>query len=302
MNKATRVIAVDWGSSNRRAYLIDRDGALLERREDGVGVLTGQAGDYAASLRALLGDWLEPAVPVWLSGMIGSRNGWQEVPYAPAPVALAELAHFAQQLPALPGSGALRILPGVCQRAPVGPADVMRGEETQLIGAWQLTGQDGWYVLPGTHSKWVRLEAGRIASFHTFMTGELFARLREKGALASVAATLSDDADAFLAGIDAVRHSPLAAALFSIRAGALLGEHPADTAASRLSGLLIGTEWHGAQQFGGLAERHVFLVGSPTLARWYRMAANAFGVDATVLDPDACYVRAIASLAGAQSQ
>jgi 2-dehydro-3-deoxygalactonokinase len=286
------VIGVDWGSSNRRAYLLAADGSLIARREDAAGVLSQRPADFAASLLDFIGDWRrDTGAQTWLSGMIGGRDGWLEVPYLQAPLALADIRAGALACPGL--QPAVRILPGICQRPPPGPADVMRGEETQLLGAWSLAGRDGWYVLPGTHSKWVRLESGRVLRFHTFMTGELFARLREKGALASVAGGEADDEAAFAAGVALARGTPLAAALFGIRAGALLGSHPQAQAASRLSGLLISAEWEAAGRLGCLDQGTPTLIGEPRLAAWYALAGREYGIQTRGLEADACYRRAL---------
>jgi 2-dehydro-3-deoxygalactonokinase len=292
---ADHVIGVDWGSSNRRAYLVSAQGRLLGRREDAAGVLSAGPLDHRASLMEFVGDWWRDCgASIWLSGMIGGRDGWREIPYLQAPLALDELCGRAGMVSE---GGAkqpvINILPGVCQKPPTGPADVMRGEETQLLGAWSRTGRSAWYVLPGTHSKWVRIEDGRIRRFHTFMTGELYARLREKGALASLTAGNVDCDAGFNAGLLRARETPLPAALFGIRAGALLGEFEPAQAASRLSGSLIGSEWETARQLGCLDGGSVFLLGAAGVVRWYQQAAQHYGVEAQVLDADDCYVQAL---------
>ncbi|QNM97660.1 2-dehydro-3-deoxygalactonokinase [Chitinimonas koreensis] len=288
-----QVIGIDWGSSNRRAYRVARDGTLLEKREDGQGVLTAAQQDFAASLHGWIGDWLAAGpAEVWLSGMIGSRSGWREAPYLPAPAALDALAAAA-----LPLGDGQRIVPGICQRPPQGPADVMRGEETQLLGAWRQARRDGWYLLPGTHSKWVQLEGGRVLRFRSFMTGELYAQLRAHGALAACAQGPDDHDAAFDAGLLQGMEEPILSALFSIRAGLLLDVWPAAEGASRLSGLLIGAEWAAARRLGALGAGPLHLVGSPALAARHRRAADALGIETVVLDPDSCYRHALAALA-----
>ncbi len=295
MTGLCRAIGVDWGSTNRRAYLVCHDGGILERREDGAGVLSAPAEDYYTSLMRLVGDWWrDTGAAIWLSGMIGGRDGWREIPYLPVPLDLQELGRSGRSIaPAGTGTPTIRIIPGLSQRAPDGPADVMRGEETQLLGAWSLGGRDGWYVLPGTHSKWVRLERGRVVRFHTFMTGELFARLREKGALASITAAAPEDPAGFAAGVLDARQAALPLALFGIRAGVLLGEHPQAQASSRLSGMLIGAELDAAQRLGCLEQGSVFLIGAPAMLRWYELALHQHGMQAQLLDADACYLQAL---------
>ena len=301
MTTDSRCIGVDWGSSNRRACLLASDGRELGRREDAEGVLSVAPSDYFASLMNLVGDWWrESRGTIWLSGMVGSRNGWQEVPYLPAPVALDDIARQAVALREAQEPRIL-ILPGVSQQLPGEPPDVMRGEETQLLGAWDLGARDGWHVLPGTHSKWVRIEQGRIVRFHTFMTGELFARLREKGALASVASGEADDEAGFIDGLQLAQTAPLAAALFGIRAGVLLDTYPQAQAASRLSGILIGAEWKAAEQLGGFSEGRVTLIGADGLTHWYALAAAQHGIGTQTLSAETCHSRAtLRCLRGAQ--
>ena len=292
---SAHIIGVDWGSSNRRAYLSTADGNLVARREDACGVLSNRPADYRASLLGLVGDWRQQTgAAIWLSGMVGGRDGWQEVPYLPLPVALDRISRAAASI-----SGAdaaeppVRIVPGLCQTPPAGPADVMRGEETQLLGAWSLSNCNGWYVLPGTHSKWVRIENGTVVRFHTFMTGELYARLREKGALASIAQGEAEDQTAFVSAVATARGETLSASLFGIRAATLLGVRPQAQASSTLSGLLIGAEWEGARRLGCLEQGSVTLIGAPGLTAWYRLAARQYGVEAQSLDAETCYLQAL---------
>ena len=292
---SAHIIGVDWGSSNRRAYLAAADGGLVARREDACGVLSNRPADYRASLLELVGDWQrQTGAAIWLSGMVGARDGWQEVPYLPVPAALDRIGREAGRLVTSDEAGPpIRIVPGLCQIPPAGPADVMRGEETQLLGAWRLTQHNGWYVLPGTHSKWARIENGAVVRFHTFMTGELYARLREKGALASIAQGEADDAAAFVSGVVAARATTLPTSLFAIRAATLLGLRPQAQASSNLSGLLIGAEWEGARQLGCLEQGPVTLIGAPRLAAWYRLAAAQYGVATHSLDAELCYLQAL---------
>lgn len=290
-------IGVDWGSSNRRAYLLDGAGMLLDKREDGQGALSLARAEFAASLHEWLHDWLAlPGRRVWLTGMVGSRQGWQEAPYLAAPAALAGLA--GAPVP-LTGEMACRIMPGVSQQSPAGQADVMRGEETQLLGAWSMDRRDGWYVLPGTHSKWVRVEGGAIRQFRTFLTGELFAQLRSSGSLAAMMAGEATLGPAFDAGLRRGYRNALLAELFSVRAGVLLGEWDAADAPSLLSGLLIGSEWAAAGAAGSVHDKPLGIIASPALAQRYAHAARLFEIPVTVLAPDDCYVAALRQFAGA---
>jgi 2-dehydro-3-deoxygalactonokinase len=285
------VIGVDWGSTNRRAYLVGENGAVLEQREDGLGVFGG-GGDFASSLRGLIGDWRDThGARVFLSGMIGSRNGWQEVQYLETPISLDRLAQFCVPLNA---DGEVHIVPGVCQRA---PSDVMRGEETQLFGAFKLAGSEGWHILPGTHSKWILLLSGKIHKFQSFLTGEMYALLRKNGALAAVANQPADDDVAFVEAVCEANERGAFQTLFSVRAGVLLNAFPSHQASSRLSGLLIGAEWAAAQALGVSKDIPIHIIAAAPLAARYSLAASTLGFRVVRHDPDASYVRAIEELA-----
>lgn len=230
-------------------------------------------------------------VPVVMSGMVGSAGGWREVPYLSTGVALAELPRHLARVddPALAGRFCA-IVPGYCQRD--GAIDVMRGEETQLLGAVAHGRCDGWVVLPGTHSKWVLLQGGRIARFSTFMTGELFAALGAAGTLAPLFKEGVDDDAAFAAGVlDARNRAPLSNALFGVRARVVAGAMPAAQARDFASGLLIGAEFVAARDHR--VEGALALLGSPALLARYARAAALFGIAVDTLDADALYVAAL---------
>ena len=290
------LLGIDWGTSNRRAYLVGPDGACLQRHEDGQGMLA-VGGDFAGSLAALRSSMgVDAAVPLVMAGMVGSSSGWQEVPYLDIAVPLAGLAAHLAPVSGHPGCF---IVPGYCVRD--GAVDVMRGEETQLLGAVQQGVRDGWMVLPGTHSKWVYLRDGAVAQLATYMTGELFAMLASGGTLAAVMAEGDDDAAAFEAGMqEARRGAPLSNALFGVRARVVSKAMPAAQARSFVSGLLIGTEFVAAQsqvaadaaQTGTLAGT-MTIIGSPALGERYAGAARHFGMQARVLDPDQVFLSAL---------
>lgn len=291
------ILGVDWGTSNRRAYLIDQQGHCLAEYEDDQGMLAvGSRERFGASLDALRSAMgIAASVPVIMSGMVGSASGWQEVNYLDASVPLTELpAHLAAVLES-PWSANSHIVPGYAYRHGAS-VDVMRGEETQLLGAVALGQRDGWLVLPGTHSKWVLLEDGAIASFATYMTGELFAMLSKGGTLSSMMGgerTDAAEAAGFAAGLDQARHGePLSNSLFRVRAGVVSRSAPADQAAAFVSGLLIGAEFAAAA--GSLpAGGTVTVIGSPALAKRYAAAAQHFGLQCQVLDPHRVYCTAI---------
>jgi 2-dehydro-3-deoxygalactonokinase len=281
-----QLLGIDWGTSNRRAYLLERGGRCLAQHQDGQGMLA-VGKDFAGSLAALRRQMdIAPDVPTIMSGMVGSASGWQEVPYLDTSVALADLpAHLAPVQDA-PGSF---IVPGYCQRHD--GVDVMRGEETQLLGALALGLTDGWLVLPGTHSKWVFLRNGKVDQLATYMTGELFAMLAAGGTLSALMGPGEDHPPAFTAGMDeAQRGKPLSHSLFGARARVVAREMPASHARSFVSGLLIGTEFEAARRQAGTA---ISIIASAALSERYALAAAHFGMVALVLDPDQVYQAAL---------
>jgi 2-dehydro-3-deoxygalactonokinase len=286
------LLGIDWGTSNRRAYLVDAAGHCLARHSDDQGMLAAR-GRFAESLTTLLETMdVAPATPVIMSGMVGSAQGWREVAYLDPALPLSDLPRQLVSLEVAGRTGLNAIVPGYCQRGE--HVDVMRGEETQLLGALALGHDDGWVVLPGTHSKWVRLQGGRILCWSTYMTGELFALLSRDGTLAPLlgAADARDDDEAFAQGLELARRaSPLSHALFEVRARVVSGALDPLRARSLASGLLIGTEFvanPAAETGAGLT-----LIGSAALAGRYGVAARHFGRGVTVLDPDRVYCAAL---------
>jgi 2-dehydro-3-deoxygalactonokinase len=287
-----RLLGIDWGSSNRRAYLVDAGGSCLAAHADDQGMLAARP-DFAGSFAALLARMeVDPGVPVVASGMVGSAQGWREVPYLDVDVPLDALPDHAVRVDDPRAGRPCLIVPGYVQRGD--QVDVMRGEETQLLGAVALGRRDGWFVLPGTHSKWVRLEDGVIRRIATFMTGELFATLSAHGTLAPLMAEGGDDDAAFVAGLDAARRgAPLSNALFGVRARVVSGAMPAAQTRSFVSGLLVGTEFVGAAGLAGGAVPPT-CIGSSQLRGRYARAASHFGMTLAGLDPDRVYCAALA--------
>jgi len=288
-------IAVDWGTSNLRAWAMGEGGqALAEAASDqGMGKL--QRGDFEPALLRLIGHWLMSGpVPVFACGMVGSRQGWCEAPYRTVPCAPLD-AGAAVAAPTLAPGLSVRIAPGLKQTT---PADVMRGEETQIAGALSLMpGYDGVLCLPGTHSKWAQISAGEVVSFQTFMTGEMFALLSETSVLRhGVQGDGWDDAAFDSAVADALsRPERLAARLFSLRAEGLIANLAPAAARARLSGLLIGAELAAARPYW-LGQR-VTLVGASALSAVYGRALKAQGIDATSLSVTDCTLAGLCSLA-----
>ena len=273
------MIALDWGTSNLRASLLDAGGAVIDTRSAAAGVMAVPERRFDAALLALCGDWLAAhrGCACIASGMIGSRQGWAEAPYLECPAAPQQAA---DELTALAfGDGhRLHIVPGLRCVGRDGQTDVMRGEETQLWGADLAAGT--CCVLPGTHSKWAWLGAGdRIESFQTWMTGELYAVLTQHsilGRLMQLGAPF--DGAAFDDGVrlGLRHHAELPHALFAARTAGLMGQRRADALPDFLSGLLIGAEIAGAQRAVDTAR--VTLLGDGALCERYARALEGAGV------------------------
>ncbi|WP_084175141.1 dihydrodipicolinate synthase family protein [Afifella pfennigii] len=290
-------IGVDWGTTNLRAWAMDAKGRVLAQSASAEGLLNVRDRDFAGALARACGDWAErwPGVPVLLCGMVGSRQGWAEAVYLAGDVGPDELARATT---AVPGA---RIVPGVASESWAGQPDVMRGEETQIVGALELgAGADAVVCLPGTHSKWVELRGGKIGACTTFLTGELFSRLCADSVLtgliaAEAGATSEARAAAFQAGLDMAGTAALHHLIFSLRARALTGAGSGATAAE-LSGLLIGAEL--AEALPKLAGRSVTLVAAPDAAEHYASALSRHGIKASIIDIGAACRAGLLAIAG----
>jgi 2-dehydro-3-deoxygalactonokinase len=290
--RSARLIAVDWGTTSARAYRLDADGMLLDAREAPLGVQQVREG-FAQALASLLGDWIAESVPRIACGMIGSRQGWIEAPYVDCPATTPALVKGLVQSP----DGALVIVPGLADCDDEGIPDVMRGEETQIVGAVDPDAALTLAVLPGTHSKWAIVRGGTIETFVTFMTGEVYAALRDHTILGRMANAPAHPfaAAAFANGVHralAQRGSAdsLLHRLFSARTLALRADLAPQDTADYLSGLLIGTEIVAGCAWArghGVAPSSVLLLGSRALCERYSAALGAAGVDAETGSDDA---------------
>lgn len=290
--ESAALLALDWGSSGLRAFLIDAQGLTLATRSSaqGASVMNGRPEAYLAALQQIAGDWLlaSPGLPLLACGMVGAKHGWREAPYADCPADEAALA--AQTVTVDANGRSLRIVPGLLHQPAGLPPDVMRGEETQLLGALQLYPQlaeAACVVMPGTHSKWAELREAKVRGFVSQMTGELYALLRQHSVLGRLmpeasAAADAVDASAFLKGVQAAReHGELGLAhqLFAVRTLGLMEQLPTAGLADYMSGLLIGHElraglaWRAAH---GLSQAPLVLIGEPTLCARYEQGLSAF--------------------------
>ena len=286
-------IAADWGTSNLRVWAMGPDGILAEAGSDeGMGKLAPD--QFEAALLRLIDPWLGPGqTTVIACGMVGARQGWTEAVYRQVPcmpVARDALTVAPVTDPRL----RVLIAPGLSQAS---PADVMRGEETQIAGALALhPAYDGVLCLPGTHAKWAQISAGEVVSFQTFMTGELFDLIARQSVLRHGLQGEGRDDAAFDAAVsDALsRPEKIGARLFALRAEGLLNGLPPASARARLSGLLIGMELAAARPYW--LGQPVALIGSPGLSGAYARALAAQGVTARILDGSACTLAGLASL------
>ncbi len=285
------IIGIDWGSTGFRAYRFGAGGTVVETRSSVRGIKTVDIGNdreaaFAGVLTAELGDWLAGGPRVVLSGMITSRNGWVETPYIHVPAREADLATGVLEREL--GPARLHFLPGVAVTRPV--ADVMRGEEVQVFGT-DLGTRPSLVVLPGTHSKWAHIADGRIESFATIITGELFDLLRNKSLIGGVAEGDEFNEIAFLSGVDEALDDDadsggLVRRLFGARASVLVGGRPAVDVSAYLSGLLIGNEIHEADRMFGAVDRAV-IIGSEFLTLRYNLALKRAGIITTTGPIDA---------------
>lgn len=249
-----------------------------------------QAGEHEPYLAERLAAWraAHGAIPIIASGMVGARQGWLEAPYVACPAGAAEIAAAAVIAPA-PVLGGVHILPGVSYVDAKGAPDVMRGEETQILGALAACGEDGLFVLPGTHSKWARVEAGRIVAFSTYMTGEVFAVLKTHSVLGRMmdGAGRGAEGAGFDRGVEAARGlehpGDLLHAAFMARTRGLFGEMEGADLAEYLSGLLIGAEILS----GALGRMKAVVIATSALTLRYTAAGERLGVELTPA-PDNC--------------
>jgi 2-dehydro-3-deoxygalactonokinase len=288
-------IAVDWGTTNLRAYAMGPEGIRAEATsEDGMGRL-GLEGFEPALIR-LIEPWLGPGVTSVLAcGMVGSRQGWSEAPYRATPCTPLDAGQMVDVRVRDPRI-TVQIVPGLKQMK---PADVMRGEETQIAGALALDPAfDGAMCLPGTHSKWVQISAGEVVSFQTYLTGEMFSLLSTQSVLRHGMAATGWDEDAFDQGVanGMARPERLAAHLFRLRAEGLIADLGPDAARAQLSGLLIGAELAAARPYW-LGAR-VALVGSAALTALYARALAAMGAPTQTLAAKDCTIAGLARAAG----
>jgi len=303
MRDQPALVAVDWGTTSFRAYLAAADGAILDQVTNAKGILAVSGGRFADVLSEAALPWIKShgKLPILMSGMIGSRQGWVEAPYVRCPADLKAITARLSKID-VDDLGPVALVPGLEARAADGSPDVLRGEETQVIGALATLGlRDGVFVLPGTHSKWITVKAGAITGFKTYMTGEVFAALKGHTILGRLMTPKGGNGAGLAKGLAAgsVAGSPgeLLNRLFAVRTLGLFGEVPPPELSDYLSGLLIGAEL--AAGASGLKGGFTIVAGSD-LSERYAKGAQLLGLKAAAAPAD-CVVTghlAIARTAG----
>lgn len=268
------MIAIDWGTSSLRCYRLDAQGSILQSRSSNDGILNLGPGEFPQALERLIAGWDD--APIVMSGMVGSRQGWVEVPYVQCPAGFAEIAAGLVEVGWADREG--WIVPGLSCSGSDGVPDVMRGEETQILGC----GVEGTICLPGTHSKWAEVKDGRIERFSTAMTGEVYAVLKQHSILGRMMGEGTADGGAFAEGVGRSGHAGgLLHHLFGVRTRALMGELDAAACASYLSGILIGHELRSRDA------KPFHLLGAAELTALYQQAATLLGIETRTLNPTA---------------
>ncbi len=288
MDHHAAYIAIDWGTTNRRVHVMAADGAVLQTAQDSHGVLATARDGYPAEIATIRATY--GALPVLAAGMIGSNRGWHDVAYVAAPAGVDEIAAGVLQL-----ADAITIVPGVSS-CDMGCADVMRGEEVQVMGAIVagMAPHDALFCQPGTHTKWIATGHQKINRFTTAMTGELFGLLRGHGTLSGMIDGAVTDGRVFREGLArGAGRCDLMAALFQVRASVLLGTLAAEDAASMLSGILIGSDVGSREDIVG---RDVYLLSTGAMAPLYATAIARSGGVPILLDSDAAFVAGIHAL------
>lgn len=275
-------VALDWGTTNLRGWAMSDAGLVLAEAtsDKGMGKLTPDA--FEDALLDMAGDWITGPIMAIACGMVGARQGWTEAQYAQVPCDVIPDS-FTRAPTRTPGLSVF-IIPGISQSS---PADVMRGEETQIAGFLALNpGWDGVLCLPGTHTKWCHISAGEVVSFQTFMTGDMFAALSAHTVLRHSIADTGWDEGAFAEALDDALSRPekMAARLFSLRAEGLLHGMSNETARARLSGTLIGAELAAAKPYW--LGQNIGIIGAGKVADLYALALESQGAHARIADND----------------
>ncbi|WP_111977178.1 2-dehydro-3-deoxygalactonokinase [Algibacillus agarilyticus] len=292
-NIATDLLIIDWGTTNFRAFAMDESGTVIDKKEQPMGLLQVEDGNFAAALESVLTGWIHnyQTTPVYMAGMVGSQMGWVNVDYTSTPVGEDSLANNVHSFE-LPWGAKATIIPGVSHQIDTGAFDVMRGEEVQLFGLSKVVKQDTLAViLPGTHSKHATFSHGKMTAFSSFMTGELFSVISKHTILGKGLPEQLDSPYAFLKGVKEGKiTNKLTSTLFATRTHRLFNNIAETAVLDYLSGLLIGNE------LKSLTQDHVYLVGGTSLCERYKAACEALNISSTYLNGDECFLAGMTDL------
>ena len=281
---AARFIALDWGTTSFRAYLADSDGRALDSVAAAEGILAVADGRFEEALERHIGAW-DTSLPVMAAGMITSRQGWIELPYLPCPASAADLAR-ALHVHATASGRRIAFATGLSYRAPDGMPEVMRSEEVQVFGA---LGQGvSQFVTPGTHSKWIVTEGDRLMRYATYVTGEVYAALKDHTILGRLMTPGPEDEAAFTRGVTAAFDDPAGFLhrIFAARSLGLFGELAPESIASFLSGQVIGSEVAHAIR-DNPRDAEYMVLASPGIGQRYVKAIELAGLKVRYGDPHA---------------
>ena len=295
-----KFIAVDWGSSSFRAWRLDEQGHVVDCVNNERGVFNHAPEErFEDTFEQACGAWLkqDPDLPVFMAGMVGSRNGWKEADYLPCPANADDFKGKLCKVRSLQGIE-LNIIPGLQGQSPSGSADVMRGEEVQALGALKIIAKPNALIcLPGTHSKWVRAENTKIQEFSTFFTGEMFALLKQQSSIGALMTEDSLDQETFQRGVQYSRQEGgFLHHVFAARAQALTNTWPGGSLSSFLSGIAIGHEMQDALEMYP-TDLDLYLVGNQSLQTLYGLAAQHFGLNTHNIDPSDAVIEGLKMIA-----
>lgn len=276
-------LACDWGSTSLRVYALDERGNPIAVRTSKDGLLEARKIGFDNALFSCAKGWTERKRQILLCGMVGARGGWVEVPYCPAPASIEDIAKKVAKVTTR--FGQIYIVPGISYQGE--QFEVMRGEETQIMGAQLIGSGDGIYVLPGTHSKWVQVRRGKIVTWKTYITGDVFAALRNHSVLQLLILDEKDwdwDGEGFAQGVAIGAKfksgTELLNRLFSVRTNGLAESMPAEQLGPYLSGLLLGCE------LGDKQGLHANLIGATEIVYRYQQAGQVLDIKFNVLEPN----------------
>ena len=281
------LIAIDWGTSSFRAWQVSSVGEVVAEIVSPSGIMAVQDKAFDAAFETLVGDWLDaiPGVPVIASGMITSRTGWVETPYLSLPTDVGALARALVRHVTDKGR-VIHFVTGTAVNPAEGLPDVMRGEETEIVGHLATTdGAEALIILPGTHSKWVHARGEELATFETYMTGEVYAVMLGHSILGRLKTEGLPSTDSFRRGVEvALTDGSILEKLFSARSLVLFDRLESGGVGDYLSGLLIGEEVRAGLARHG-SEMPITVIGRDDLVDRYAAAFSLCGVTVSLAEP-----------------